>query len=468
MSIPSGQIRQPDSTTPGQSRAEIDPATKRLSALLQLSQEAREAETPLALGFVFVNETYRLIEYQQAVFWRFGSGGGISVDAVSGIAEIEAQSPYVVWTRRVVKQLSGAEGSHRCRVVDPEELPQRLRSDWDEWLPGPLVWCPFVGRGGGVIGGLLLTRSSAWSEGELVLLDRLGGAYGHAWEALTRHRQGGGLKRMLAGRKALKWLLPAALLAAMFIPVHLSVLAPASVVSLQPVIVSSSIDGVVSEIHVRPSEQVSAGQKLFSLDDSKLASRHEVAQKALAVAEADYLRSTQKAFTDASSKAEVAMRRAVVEQKRAEVAYTESLLQRVDVRAPIGGIAVFSDRNEWLGKPVAVGERVMTVADPAHTGLTLWVPVGDAVNLAPGAAVRVFLNTDPTRPLPAEIEQASYEAQVNENGILAFKARARFTSPDASPRIGLKGTAKIYGEQVSLGYYLFRRPLAAVRQAIGV
>lgn len=35
------------------------------------------------------------------------------------------------------------------------------------------------------------------------------------------------------------------------------------------------------------------------------------------------------------------------------------------------------------------------------------------------------------------------------------------------PRIGMRGTAKIYAEQVSLGYYLFHKPLAYVRQTIG-
>lgn len=467
MSAPPKEIRQAG-PPPARQAPDIDPATQRLSALLQLSQEAREADSTLALGFVFANETYRLIEYQQAVYWRFGMGGGIGVEAISGVAEIEKHSPFVVWVRRTVKVLSGSEGSHRCRVVDPDELPPRLRSDWGEWLPGQLVWCPFVGRVGGVIGGLLLTRSSEWSEGDLVLLDRLSGAYSHAWEAFAQRKQGSWLRRMFLGGRALRWLLPVAVVAAMFMPVHLSVLAPADVVSLEPEIVSSSIEGAISEVHVTPSERVSAGQKLFSLDDSSLASRHEVAQKALAVAEADYLRATQKAFTDPGSKGDVGMRKALVEQKRTELEYTESLLDRVHVRAPRDGIVVFSDANDWLGKPVAVGERVMTIADPAHIGLNLWVPVGDAVNLEPGAEVRVFLNTDPTRPLEAVIEQASYEAQINESGILAFKAKARFASPDVAPRIGLKGTAKIYGEQVSLGYYLLRRPLSAVRRTLGI
>lgn len=466
MSAPSEEIRR--ATAGARKGPDIDQATQRLSALLQLSQEAREADTALTLGFVFVNETYRLVEYQQAVFWRFGAGSGVIIEAVSGVAEIEKHSPFVVWSRRVAQILAGAEGSHRCRVVAPEELPPRLRADWQDWLPGELVWCPFVGRGGGVVGGLLLARPNGWSDGDTVLLDRLAGVYGHAWEALTQRREGSWLKRTLTRGRSAKWALLLLLVGALFLPVHLSVLAPADVVSLEPVIVSSSIEGVISDIHVRPSERVAEGQKLFSLDDSSLASRYEVAEKSLAVAEADYLRATQKAFTDAASKAEMAMRRALVEQKRAEVAYSQSLLERVDVRAPRDGIIVFSDANDWLGKPVAVGERVMTIADPAHTGLNLWVPVGDAVNLEPGAEVRIFLNTDPTRPLEGVIEQASYEAQVNENGILAFKAKARFKDPSLAPRIGLKGTAKIFGERVTLGYYLLRRPFAAVRQTLGM
>ena len=34
-------------------------------------------------------------------------------------------------------------------------------------------------------------------------------------------------------------------------------------------------------------------------------------------------------------------------------------------------------------------------------------------------------------------------------------------------RLGLHGTAKVYGEEVSLGYYLLRRPLSALRAWTG-
>ena len=159
--------------------------------------------------------------------------------------------------------------------------------------------------------------------------------------------------------------------------------------------------------------------------------------------------------------------KAVAAQKAEEVNYARDLLQRIQVRAPRDGIAVFSDENDWLGKPVSVGERIITLADPNATELLVWLPVDDAISFPQNARVRTFLNVNPTQPLRAELRQLSYEAQLSPDNVLAFKLRARFAANVERPRIGLKATAKVYGENVSLFYYIFRRPLAAVRRFLG-
>ena len=80
----------------------------------------------------------------------------------------------------------------------------------------------------------------------------------------------------------------------------------------------------------------------------------------------------------------------------------------------------------------------------------------------------MFLNIDPTHPLDAQLRQTSYEAEVTPDDILAFRLKASFDEGTQLPRIGLKGTAKIYGNQVPLIYYLMRRPISAVRQTLGI
>lgn len=68
-----------------------------------------------------------------------------------------------------------------------------------------------------------------------------------------------------------------------------------------------------------------------------------------------------------------------------------SQLARIDVTAVREGVAVFGDPDDWLGRPVTTGERIMLLANPAKPGVLIHLPVADAVALEPGAEVKLFL-----------------------------------------------------------------------------
>jgi hypothetical protein len=51
--------------------------------------------------------------------------------------------------------------------------------------------------------------------------------------------------------------------------------------------------------------------------------------------------------------------------------------------------------------------------------------------------------------------------------ILSYKLGASFEGKKP-PRIGLRGTAKVYGSRVFLFYYVLRKPITFVRQLIGI
>ena len=144
---------------------------------------------------------------------------------------------------------------------------------------------------------------------------------------------------------------------------------------------------------------------------------------------------------------------------------------RIQVRAPAAGVVVFGDVNDWIGKPLVTGERVALLGDPDDAGILIWLPVADAIDIEPGAEIRLFLQVAPLEPLQATLSQTSYQSVLSPEGISSYRLRARFEAltPEQRQlaRIGLKGTAKIYGEKAMLGYYLFRRPLAALREWTG-
>jgi len=219
---------------------------------------------------------------------------------------------------------------------------------------------------------------------------------------------------------------------------------------------------------VQPNQLIQKGEVIFTLDDTTLRNRREVGAQALAVARADALLSTQKAFDSDQAKGELGTVLGRVREREAEVAYLDEMLARVEVRAPTGGVAVYGDPNDWIGRPVVTGERILLLADPKDAGVLVWLPVADAINLNTGAEMRLFLHVAPLSPLAARLTQTSYQATLSPEGVASYRIRGAFDGPAAEARVGLKGTAKLYGRRVFLGYVLFRRPLAAVREWTGL
>ena len=341
-----------------------------------------------------------------------------------------------------------------------------MRAGWQEWIADYLYVQPVLAPDGRRLGIVAFSVDEAPDDTVQAFALRSIAAYGHAWAAFAPRRA-----RPRQWRRA-GWVVAALLLAALFIPVRLSVLAPAEIVGLTAQSVSAPMDGVIESFAVAPNQTVAKDQLLFTLDATTLRNRREVALRQLEVARADALAAQQKAFASDASRAELAVLEGRVNERRAELAYVEDQLARIEVHAPAAGVVVFGDVNDWQGRPVTTGERVALLADPADAGVLVWLAVPDAINLEPGAPVRLYLDVAPLAPLAATLFESSYQSVASPLGVQSYRVRARFENLSEAQRelvrIGLAGTAKIHGERAALGYYLLRRPLAGLRRFFGL
>ncbi len=435
-----------------------------LGALIELETKIRHARTVEELGFQIVNATHDLIPYRQAILWQGVQGG--KVVCVSGLGEIDRNTPFIAWMHLAFEQLAKG-GNEEARDVGAASLDGRLAEEWAEWLPEFGIHLPLRGHEGEIVGALLLVRDEDWTPVERRFLDYLSDVFGHACAHFWQPR--GNLRSVFGAVGKLRATLGVLALIAgvMFIPVRLSVLAPAEVTPFQPTFIRAPLDGVIDRFHVDPNQTVRKGQALLNLDIRELRNKLDVTRKEYSLVEAEYRQTAQRAVLDRDSKARLSLLKRRIEAKAAEANYVASLLRRAYVVAPHDGVAVFSDVNDWIGRPVSIGEKIMTVADPARSELKVRLPVSDAINLEPGAEIVLFRNIDPNNPVPARLRYASYEADVTPEGVLAYTIKADFPAGVAPPRIGLRGTAKIYGRKVTVFYLLMRRPMAALRQMLG-
>jgi hypothetical protein len=439
---------------------ERQPHPQLLIGLANLRDRALAADSLNALAFSMANDLHPLLHFHQALVLA-QRGEDLELLCISGLAKPTEDSPYLVWLRRSGRWLGAqARTPQPCWLtLASSAAPEEVAEGWREWWTEG-VWCvPLHDRHGTRLGLLLFQLEAPPPEPLPELLQGLWQTWAYCWAALTQKRQ------LLSWRPSRRQLLLtlAVLGLLLLVPVQQTVLAPAEVVSRQAQIVSSPIDGVIANIHVRPNQQVQAGTPLLSMDETSLRSRAEVLIKEVAVADAELIAASQRAFDNAQSKGELTLLNGRAQQRRAELAAIQAQLARTQVLAPRSGVVVFGDPNDWLGKPVATGERIMQVADPEQPAMRIRLPVADAIALEGGAPVTLFLTAYPLSPLQGEILETSYQAKPGDDGVPAYRLLASIEGQPEHARLGLYGTAKLHGERVPLGYYLLRRPLAAAR-----
>jgi hypothetical protein len=429
----------------------------RLTLLLQLEQRARQAPVQ-ELPFVLVNETSELLPYRQAVLWRKDLA---QIEAVSGVAKPERNSPYSLWLKPALLHVDASEGALQIKPFSAKDLTSELAKDWAEWLPEHGLWIPLPGSVGTKYV-LVLFREDNWNDAEIHLLSYLAGAYGHAFSLVEAAAPAIPWQDRIRQRKT-QLIIGGILLLALFFPVLQYVLAEAEVVPQRPNLVRAPLEGVVETFYIKPNETVKVGQKLFSLDKTELRSRLEVAREKRDSAQTDYMQTTQEAMLDPTVKFKLAGLKSKWEQAAEEVDYVRTLLQRCEVSATVPGVAVFDDPSDWLGRPVKQGEKILAVSDPKAVELEIRLPMEDLIVLESGSDVLFFSNISPHKPLDARLNYFSYRATPTPAEVMAYRLKASFTENDVLPRLGYHGTAKLYGTRRPFILWILRKPIQTLR-----
>ncbi len=431
-------------------------------ALLKLQSDMREARTPAELAYFVANEPRQILRAQQIVLLERGGSKAFAVRAVSSVTHVDRSSPLVLWFEGLLKGLVRQKGIGEAREI---QLPADKVADG--YPLRHILWVPWLDRSGEVHAGMLLARTIPWPAADIALARHVAAAFSHAWSALSS-KSWRAAHMGLASRRT--WVLAAATVAAlMTVPVSMTALAPVEVVPRDPIIVTSGVEGVVKHVLVEPNESVKKDQVLVSLADTILKNRLEIAEREVGVAETKYKKAAQLAFVDVRGRHELAVAQAELGLKMSERDYARDLLDRAEIKAERDGMAFFGDRKDLIGRPVAVGEKLMEIASPADVEFHIDLGVADAIVLHENARVKVYLDSDPLNPIEARLVRAAYQARVRENQQLAFRLVAEADpARTATTRLGVRGTAQVYSDSVPLGFYLFRRPIAAARQWLGL
>ncbi len=448
-----------------------DVGKQRIEALLVLEAEVRKCTTITQLQYLVANETAKLIPSRQTILLH--GYKSFSIIAISSLATLDKTSPTLRWLQEALNTLSFANREDDSIAPDTPcagyaELSE-TSAPGKTWPFKQVLQVKFSLKQNVGMAKLVLLSERGFEEADLAMARRLSDTYSHAWNALVR------APVKLAGlmTKKTSLLVTCLLVLAMFLPVRMTVLAPVEIVARNPIVVAAPLTGVVGSVDVNPNDSVSSGDLLFTFVSTDLDNEYKIAQQIVHVARSRFLRASQDAFGEGLGRREMAELNSELNLANAKLDYAKSRLEQSWIKAIGEGVILFSDKDDWIGKPVSAGEKIMRIADPQNIEYLINLPIAESIILEDGDEVRIFLDVDPLNPVAAKIVTRSYQAKPDAMNNFSFQLIARSQGEQVSRtgianRIGVRGTSQIFGNKVPLGLYLFRKPLSAFRQFVGL
>ena len=437
----------------------------KIARLIGLEKKSREARTQDELNFVVVNETRQIIDFVNSYLLLKTPTDKYHVKAVSDLATVDRTAPLVTFVENIIND-QASSNLKEIQNFEVDKISRSLKIKKPKNIPDNILLIPIFSPQRGLQGFLITTRNEKFNDNEVELARHLSLTYGHAYNTfLTDFSIKDFLKKNFTGKRS--WIIILSIIFILIIPIKITSTAPVEVVPKNPRLITAPFDGVVKNIIVNNNDKINSGDLLIQIEDTDLKNSFNLAKQSLQVAEKELLRSRQFSFSNNEEKARLAELMAQVDLKKAEVESTSERLKNSKIYADKDGIAIVDQKNNWQGRPVSVGEKIITIANPEKVEFLIWLPVKDSLIIKENTDVKVFLDINPIKPLKGKLKRASYQSSLSPEEVLSYQISASFEGEEI-PRIGLRGTAKIYGSRVTLFYYLFRKPITFVRQLIGV
>jgi len=415
---------------------------------------------------IAVNAMASLLEADQAVLWIWRHGRP-KIEALSGISSVERNIDFTHWFEALAREMLS---NHQGPIDSiPEYFDSSyLQAERSIYLLNEVLHARLTDEHNQLVGGLFISRTKPFEPVEFEIL----GLYAKAVARICSNYRRSiwspmkGVRHFLPGWRSL---IMASVIAAGFVPIKQSAIGSAEVSARDAIPVTATQDGVIEKVMVRPNQKVTKGTALVKYDGAVVKSKLFVALQNIGVAEAELQRVIGKAFGDDTVRADLRMLRARVSEKSAETLYLQELVKRLEIQAKGDGVVIFNDAEEWTGRPVQSGERIMLLANPNNIWITIYLPVEEAIPLQESPEVKINLDISPLKTINAKVIESSYETVLMPDGRPAYLLRAILEDTDINdlPRIGLRGVARLYGEPMKLGYLVSYKPLRALRRIFG-
>lgn len=444
---------------------------KILFAVNRLNLRAHSCKTKESLIFLILNDTINVAHYDRALLWDLTTAKPWLL-GISGQSELTKNKELIKRWNQIISEIEDKK-KPQIFIIERLENIEKLNPEDKKDLKSTILWLPIFSNEKLTLGMWM----ELWGDHKDnpppddllgLLVHLLMPSFGLAWEKLTTRQRHW---RKIPHKKLLAMSLVGLLFLSLFlIHVPLRIVAQCKVVALDPYIVRAPMEGIISEVLVKPGQLIKKGTILFEYDKNVPIHELNVAKKEVEVIESKLKRAISVSLDDdnvSTNEEDYSVLRHQLAKSKIDLEHAKYHASLLTNYAKQSGVIILDNQDELRGKPVKVGEKILAISDPSQTKLKILIPEKDNVKINFNDPVKIILNVEANKTYRAKLLYISSEVEMSEKNIPSFVAEAEWIGKNTESKLGLEGTAIIYGEKVSLWYFIFRKPIAIMRYYLG-
>ncbi|MBO7146453.1 MAG: biotin/lipoyl-binding protein [Lentisphaeria bacterium] len=220
----------------------------------------------------------------------------------------------------------------------------------------------------------------------------------------------------------------------------------------------AEFDAVVKQCYFNDGDKVKKGDVILRYDTDRMRFQLAAARAAFKETDAEYEQESKASFTDRDKLGKLKVLAHKREQAKVAIAEAEWYLAHSEVKALSNGVLALVDgsADKLSGRALRTGERLFDIFSGEGMIAEVMVNEKDASVLEKTPQITLFLHTRPELPIPVKLISERYYPELTEQNIYSYNLKVAMDNTIPGLRYGMRGVARVSGERINLGYYLFR------------
>ena len=242
----------------------------------------------------------------------------------------------------------------------------------------------------------------------------------------------------------------------LFFRIHQNVASSFELVPTQESVRYAPYSGVISEALYKNGVEVKKGDLIIKYDTKELSYQLSSAVNAAEEIQAELNLAKQRSFSDEEELDKVKLLELKHNKFLIDIDRLNWYLSRSDLVAEDTGTLIVDDNEKWSGKSVTAGEKLYEIVNDKNIIAKVMLDESDAAVLGENTKINLFLFSQPEKPVHGEIFSVSPKPLLNETGQFCYNIKMKLNKIQPSYIFGMRGIARVQGNKVSFGYYLFK------------